>query len=133
MNLGAPPLNGQEKDPSDTRDFYELFEYIAIPETLVERLKAGDGDLLVVDLRAARLFEQGHIRGAENRPWASGVFHSESGTLPRDRDIFLVSEDGGYSFDAARLLLMKGYTRVYLVEGGMQNWPYDELLSTGGP
>jgi len=133
--LFAPiPLGGQESDPFDAdalADLRELSEWIAMPETLVYRMQDRGGGVLIVDLRNRDRFDEARIRGAVNHPWASGEFRSFFASLPRDRDIFLVSEDGGYGLDALRLMLEAGYTKVYSIEGGMRNWPYGNLLESG--
>ena len=118
-----------ESNPADAAYLFELIDYIVMPEALVELLQRGEGGFVVVDLRREERYETAHVLGALNLPWTKGVFQSSFRDLPRDRDVYLVSEDGGYGMEAVRLMLAAGYTRVYCIEGGMQNWPYRNLLS----
>jgi rhodanese-related sulfurtransferase len=106
----------------------ELSEYIAMPETLMYKMRAGEKGFVVVDLRAPDRFSGGHLRGAVNYPWKGGYFLSAFGDLPMNGDIFLMSEDGGFGLDALRILLSAGFGRVYNIEGGMRNWPYADLV-----
>jgi rhodanese-related sulfurtransferase len=139
--VGAP-LRGQERGPAerggqasghfDPGDFSEygdeLSEYIAMPETLMYKMRAGEKGFVVVDLREPERFAGGHLRGAVNYPWKGGVFLSICKNLPRDREVFLMSEDGGFGLEALRVLVDAGFTGAYSVEGGMRNWPYTDLL-----
>jgi phage shock protein E len=128
--LGASgiPLRGQETGPDFSEYGDELSEYIAMPETLMYRMRAGEKGFVVVDLRGPERFAGGHLRGAVNYPWKGGVFLSLYKNLPKNREIFLVSEDGGFGLEALRVLVDAGFTGACSVEGGIRNWPYTDLL-----
>jgi rhodanese-related sulfurtransferase len=106
----------------------ELEENILMPEELLYRMKSGSSDFVIYDIRKKDAFLEVHIRGAENYSWVGGDFIMGFSDFPRDRDIFLVSEDGVTAFDALRFLLGKGFIRVYVMEGGMENWLYRDFL-----
>jgi rhodanese-related sulfurtransferase len=125
----AVPLRSQETDSGFSEFGNELAEYIAMPETLMYKMRAGEKGFVVVDLRGPEQFADGHLRGAVNYPWSGGAFLSIFKNLPRNREIFLMSEDGGFGVEALRVLVDAGYTGAYSVEGGMLNWPYTDLLA----
>lgn len=106
----------------------ELEENILMPEELLYRMLSGASDFVIYDIREKDAFLEAHIRGAENHSWVSGDFVMGFANFPRDLDIFLVSEDGITAFHALRFLLGKGFISVYVMEGGMENWLYRELL-----
>jgi rhodanese-related sulfurtransferase len=47
--------------------------------------------------------------------------------FPRDKPLLLVCAVGGRSYSAGRLLARQGYTEVYNLEGGIENWHKDGL------
>jgi rhodanese-related sulfurtransferase len=75
-------------------------------------------------------FRDGHISGAVNHPWGSSGFQTGQHEFPRNRDIIFISEDGVDALKAVRALLKMGYSRIYSIEGGMNNWPYDQYLES---
>ncbi len=70
----------------------------------------------------------GHIPGALNYPWTSGIFQERYQELPLDGEILLVCRSGNRSNQAAEFLDSKGYQYVYDMEGGMKAWEWDTVL-----
>ena len=70
----------------------------------------------------------GHIAGALNYPWTSGVFQERYQELPVDGEILLVCHSGNRSNQAADFLDSKGYKYVYDMVGGMKAWEWDTVL-----
>jgi rhodanese-related sulfurtransferase len=124
----APDAVAAPPDPVFLNEI-QLGEYILMPEELLYRIKSGDPDYVICDVREGELFSRMHITGAVNLPLESGELFAGYVLLPRDKDIFLVSEDGKSAFDALRFLLEKGFDRVWVVEGGMENWLYRDYLT----
>ena len=87
-----------------------------------------------VDVRPASLFTKGHIAGAVNIV----LVDIKQGKLNRiesykDKPVILVGKDKMDSdcFNAAVSLKKQGYTKVYSLEGGIDQWAMDNLpLST---
>jgi rhodanese-related sulfurtransferase len=63
-----------------------------------------------------------------NIPWEKWEALSEEVDFPRDKIVVFVSEDGEDSFSALRYLLERGYSELWVVEGGMENWVYKDWL-----
>jgi rhodanese-related sulfurtransferase len=106
----------------------EFAPYIIMPEELLYKIIGGENDYLVIDIRPAEDYNSGHINTAVHFLWNKNGGRQGSVDLPRDREVIIVSRDGEESFDLLRYLLQRGYSDVWVVEGGMQNWLYKEYL-----
>ena len=86
-------------------------------------LRAANENIALIDVREP--FEQtafGAIPGVENIPL--GELPSRLGELPEDRarPIVMICQSGGRSLSAAQILVEKGYTNVYSLDGGTGVW-----------
>lgn len=82
----------------------------------IENMRKGQ----LVDLRKKEEFEDGHINGARNIPFA--MLTRNPGKLRKDLPIYLYCEKGKVSKRAALVLYGKGYEQIYQLEGGLTNW-----------
>jgi hydroxyacylglutathione hydrolase len=89
------------------------------PDQLAERI---DGDeLLVLDVRDADEYAEGHIPGSVNLPY--GELPERLGELPRDRAIAAICSGGKRSGLAASILQREGFERVlHVANGGVGTW-----------
>ncbi|HLJ50550.1 MAG TPA: rhodanese-like domain-containing protein [Bryobacteraceae bacterium] len=85
---------------------------------LGERLRRGDRNLLVLDLRTEREFQEFHIAGAKQ----AALRELAQEGLPQTSDIVLYSEGGGHAAQAWVLLRLRGYRRVYFLREGLYEW-----------
>ncbi len=76
-------------------------------------------DLLVLDVREKREWDEGHIAGA--RRIYVGHLKERLGEVPRGREIVVICSSGNRSTVAASLLLREGF-RASSVLGGMNSW-----------
>lgn len=76
-------------------------------------------DSIIVDVRTASRFRQGHIPMAVNLP----LERIEQGqvTFPRGRTLIVYCDTGGSSIQAARLLADRGYKVINCI-GGLKNY-----------
>jgi rhodanese-related sulfurtransferase len=80
-------------------------------------------NILVVDIRPANQFAQGHIKGSVNKKFEDLPSYFEKGIKPFEFDkIILVSEDGQVSAYTTCLLRLMGYGNVYSMRWGMSAW-----------
>jgi rhodanese-related sulfurtransferase len=80
-------------------------------------------NILVVDIRPANQFAQGHIKGSVNKKFEDLPSYFEKGIKPFEFDkIILVSEDGQVSSYTTCLLRLMGYGNVYSMRWGMSAW-----------
>ncbi|HUT47590.1 MAG TPA: rhodanese-like domain-containing protein, partial [Sedimentisphaerales bacterium] len=85
-------------------------------------------DLIVVDVREPSEYcdTKGHIPGALNYPWYSGVLEAQYGELPMDGPVLVVCGSGSRSNRAADFLDSKDFSMVYDMLGGMSaNWIWE--------
>jgi rhodanese-related sulfurtransferase len=88
-----------------------------------------NNELIVIDVRELGDYcgFNGHIPGARNYPWNSGVLQARYTELPVDAYILAVCGVGGRSNSAASFLDSNGYLHVYDMLGGMSAWTYDTV------
>ena len=84
-------------------------------------------DLIVVDVREPSEYcdDTGHIPGALNYPWYSGVLEAQYGEFPTDGPVLVVCGSGGRSNRAADFLDSEGFSMVYDMLGGMRAWTWE--------
>jgi rhodanese-related sulfurtransferase len=120
-----------------SQDELDFSAYIIMPETLLYKIMKGEDDYILVDVRPEEDFRLGHVIGALSYPWEDGTFVERRGEFPRNRTIILISRDGSTALKALRTLMQDEYREqhesfreVFSIEGGMDNWPYNEYLLT---
>jgi len=98
------------------------------PEQAKAIIDLNDG-VVVVDVREADEYcsAGGHIRGALNYPWTSGVFKARFEELRPDNHILLVCRSGNRSSQAAMFLDSKGFSLVSEMVGGMRAWQWETV------
>ena len=83
-------------------------------KTLYERLRGGEA-LTVIDVRLGKV---GEIPGAVHVPVTD--LEDDPRSWPEDRDLVVFCQHGGGgSIYAAEVLAEQGYSRVYVLEGGL--------------
>lgn len=93
--------------------------------------------LLILDVREAAEFSQGHIPGALSLPRGSLELAVADIKLPhlssyREKTALVVCDDGTRSLLAAFTLQQMGFDSVYVLQGGMQSWQAEDLpMDTG--
>lgn len=89
-----------------------------------------DRDAMVVDLRPVADFKRGHILNALSIPLAKlGERATELGKS-KDRPVILYCALGGAAVQAADQLRKAGFTEVYPMQGGLNNWMGSSLPVT---
>ena len=92
------------------------------PQALVERLESADPQLLVLDVRSAAEFDEGHIPGAVNIPHdVIGSRIAELGPAG-ERDIVVYCRSGRRSALAIETLKVAGFSRLFHLEGDYLRW-----------
>ncbi len=84
-------------------------------------------DALVVDLRASGDFAKGHIAGARNVQMSQFDPENKQLAPARELPVVLVCNVGQTATSAARRLRKAGFTKVSVLEGGMQAWQGADL------
>ena len=98
-------------------------------EITVQEVKAmlkRNDDAVVLDVRERSEYcsKDGHIPGAINYPWNSGVLQKRYPEIGVTDTILIVCRSGRRSHEAADYLKAKGFLNVYDVAGGMDAWEW---------
>lgn len=93
---------------------------------LLERQHAGQAPLLL-DVRHADEYGNGHIAGAMNIPVEQLAARHGALGVPRDSDIVVYCQSGRRATKAQALLQSMGYSHVRLLDGSIQGWQQQSL------
>lgn len=86
-----------------------------------EEFKQGMRKAQIVDLREKEPFKRKHIDGARNLPYTMIKYNFSE--LRSDLPVYLYSDSLTVTLRAARFLKKKkGFTSVYWLKGGFENW-----------
>ena len=77
---------------------------------------------VVLDLRVAEEFADGHIINAINTPAEKLAEQTEGLEKYRKRPLILTCKHGSDSVRAARILKQKQFEKIYCLKGGLQAW-----------
>jgi hydroxyacylglutathione hydrolase len=92
---------------------------LAWPGRLAELL-AGEQPPLVLDVRAASEYAEGHIAGSLHIPY--GELARRLDELPRDRPVAAICKGGKRSGLAASILQREGFDVIHVARGGVGTW-----------
>lgn len=73
---------------------------------------ASSSDYIVLDVRTAEEFEQGHVTGAQNIDFLKSDFESKIDTLDKAKSYKLYCRSGNRSGKAEKKMKEKGFTHV---------------------
>ena len=90
-------------------------------------LKVNREDAVVLDIRGVDDFKKGHIAGARSLPLAQLPTQLDTLEKSKDAPIIVVCFAGMSAQGAAKQLLAAGFTKVFVLTGGMQKWTGDSL------
>jgi rhodanese-related sulfurtransferase len=84
-------------------------------------------DAVVLDLRDAAEYRQGHVVDSVNMPFAKLSERIAELERYRERPLVVVCKMGHHSGAVAKTLKEKGFTRVYRLGGGILEWQSAQL------
>lgn len=79
------------------------------------------GDLLI-DVRTPEEFKEGHLPNAININYFDKNFAQKINKLPKSKNVYLYCKTGIRSEKAAKVLEKAGFTKTYMLEGGILAW-----------
>ena len=79
------------------------------------------GDLLI-DVRTPEEFKEGHLPNAININYFDSNFAEKINRLPMNKKVYLYCKTGIRSEKAAKVLEKAGFTKTYVLEGGILAW-----------
>jgi rhodanese-related sulfurtransferase len=87
-----------------------------------DKLVSENKKLVVLDIRTAKEFEEGHIKGAKNLDFYDAEFQKRLGALDKKQSYLVHCASGGRSAKAREMMKNMGFEVVYHLEGGMKAW-----------
>ena len=93
----------------------------------VEQLRTGDAPPVLIDVREASEWEQGHIPGASHISKSYIEQQIEAAAPDREQPVVLYCAGGVRSLFAAQTLQEMGYTNVASMSRGFQGWKSEGL------
>ena len=81
---------------------------------------ANQQQAVFIDIRPAEQFKTGSIPQARNVPQAD--LQAKSGTLPKNKPIIVVCDQGRASVQAASALRKQGFEQTFSLQGGLRGW-----------
>ena len=79
-------------------------------------------DAVVLDVREASDFSNGHIKSAKNVPMSSFQNQIDSLAEHKDKPVLAYCRSGNVSGKACRILKHSGFTKVHNLAGGILSW-----------
>jgi rhodanese-related sulfurtransferase len=110
------------KDLKDNGDYVNSIVFPSLIKASIVNESLGK-NLLVLDLRSAKQYSEGHISGSVNKRFEDLPSYFETGIKPFEFDkIIIVDNDGQISSYTTCLLRLMGYGNVYAMRWGMSAW-----------
>ena len=104
------------------------FAHDDVTAALAKNMIETDEELIVIDVREEESdYCVGHIPGAFNYPWNSGILQARYGELDPNEKYLVVCQSGGRSNQASNFLDTQGFTQIYDMLGGMNGWLWDTV------
>ena len=101
-----------------------LFNYFrlkgAVTKLPYEEFRKNLRKVQLIDVREKEDFKYAHINGARKMP--SSQFNFLYTSLRKDQPIYLCDKNGTLAPRAALTLKKHGYTNVYMLKNGLQDW-----------
>ncbi|KPJ87736.1 MAG: hypothetical protein AMS17_07720 [Spirochaetes bacterium DG_61] len=81
-----------------------------------------NSDFVILDVRTPSEFESGALENAVNIDFYSETFEEEIAKLDRDTHYLIYCRSGGRSSRMLELVKSLGFSKVYEMRGGINNW-----------
>jgi len=126
-SLKEPLLIGKDTnlllaDLSENGDYVNgrTFPSLIKPSVVHDLLET---NILLIDIRLAKEFKAGHIKGAINKRFSDLPDYFEAGIKPFKYDrIIIISADGQTASYTTSILRLMGYGNVFALRWGMSGW-----------
>lgn len=81
-----------------------------------------EGKVTVLDVRTAEEFAEGHIKGAQNVDILEKDFAQKLGAVDKKKPVLVHCQAGGRSTRSLPKLEQAGFTEIYHLDGGLEDW-----------
>lgn len=89
-------------------------------EHITTFLKENPEDVVLVDVRTPKEYNQGHLKNARNIDWFDDTFNDEFFKINKDKTIYVYCRTGNRSAKAQEKLRSLGYKKIINLEGGYE-------------
>lgn len=86
------------------------------------KTQIGKGKIQLVDVRTPNEYNSGHIKNAKNIDFFAASFESQFEKLDKEKPLYIYCRSGARSKKASNKLADMGFTEIYDLKGGYQNW-----------
>jgi rhodanese-related sulfurtransferase len=97
--------------------------------TLIQNNK-NNPDFVIIDVRTAEEFAEGHIENAINIDYHSETFREELNKLDKNKTYLVYCASGGRSAAALDIMQELGFREAYNMLGGINQWTAEGLPTT---
>jgi rhodanese-related sulfurtransferase len=106
---------------------------LASPQQAAEIIdaKLGAADFVLLDVRTAEEYADGHIAGSANVDFYKADFKDSIAALDRDGEYVVYCRSGNRSGQTIALMRTLGFTNVTDIDGGIVSWQADGLPVEG--
>ena len=116
MRIGLDNVKGFISSTDSYNGDLEKVNFVSIEETIAMK----DKGTLVVDLRGASEYKEGHIEGAINVYF--GTIEDNLDKIPKDKPVVVHCQSGHRASIGYSALVKNGYTNILNFSGGMNEW-----------
>lgn len=92
-----------------------------------DAIRLANSGALLLDVRDAKAFEEGHIIDARHLPAAEVASRADSLKKHKDKPVIIYCESGFSAAGAARALRAAGFTKIATLRGGLNAWRQENL------
>ena len=117
--LSACTMNTESSDTDAQQEKSGVYAQITSAEAM--KMLEEESDYLIVDVRTAEEYAEGHIPDAINVPNETIGDLAEESLPDKEQKLFVYCRSGNRSKQASQVLADLGYTNVYEM-GGMIDW-----------
>jgi rhodanese-related sulfurtransferase len=79
-------------------------------------------DAVIIDVRTPMEYQEGHIKNSKLIDISDRDFESQIEKLDKNKAYYVYCRSGGRSSSASQIMVEKGFTKVYNLQGGMIAW-----------
>ncbi|MCF6297897.1 MAG: MBL fold metallo-hydrolase [Flavobacteriaceae bacterium] len=116
MRIGLDNLVGYISSTDAYNGDLEKMNFVSIEETIEKQ----NNGTLVVDLRGASEYKEGHIEGAINVYF--GTIEENLDMISKDKEVIIHCQSGHRASIAYSVLVKNGYDNILNFSGGMNEW-----------
>ncbi len=84
--------------------------------------QVGEKDVLILDVRTAKEFNAGHIKGAINQDFLKAGFQTNLATLDKSKTCLVYCAGGGRSAQACKIMSRQGFSKLVDLASGFSGW-----------